>query len=134
MPGEPVAQPPARHVGTMVGDSPAWLVDGSARWADDRVPIKTLWVLRATAEPVRITGRRLDRPGLLTMRRGEGMPAESYEISNPGAESVMPGGAPAEIAREYVFLPSHVFYPSPGCWQFTIQIGREAFHVVRDLK
>jgi len=118
----------------MVGVSPAWLVDGSARWAGDRLPIKTLWVLRATADPVRITGRRLDGPGVLTMRRGEGMAAESYEVLNPGAESVIPGGAPAQITREYVFLPSHVFYPSPGCWRFTIQIGRDEFHVVRDLR
>ena len=55
-------------------------------------------------------------------------------ITNPARQSAIPGGAPAAVLRDYVFLPSTVFYPSPGCWEFTIRIGEDEVHIVRDLK
>jgi hypothetical protein len=117
----------------MVGARPVWLVDGSATWRSGE-PVKTLWVLLRTSEDVRIRGRRLDVPGALTLRRADDPPADMLVIANPARQSVIPGGASAEIVRDYVFLPSHVFYPSPGCWEFTVRIGAEEVHIVRHLK
>jgi hypothetical protein len=118
----------------MIGARPAWLVDdGSTTWRGDG-PVKTLWVLSRTSEHVRIEGRRLDAPGALTLRRGDDLPAKVLVIANPASESVIPGGAPPEVLRAYVFLPSHVFYPSPGCWEFTVRIGEHEVRIVRELK
>ena len=120
-------------IAPMVGIRPVWLVDGSATWRNGE-PVKTLWVLLRTSADVRIEGRRLDGPGVLKLRRGDDPPADMLAIASPAKQSVIPGGASPEIMRAYVFLPSHVFYPSPGCWEFTIRIGEETARIVRDLK
>ena len=120
-------------VGPMIGARPVWLVDGSATWRSGE-PVKTLWVLLRTSEEVRIAGRQLDGPGVLTLRRGDDPPADMLIVANPARQSVIPGGAPPAIMRAYAFLPSHVFYSSPGCWEFTILVGQQEVRVVRDLK
>jgi hypothetical protein len=120
-------------VAPMVGVHSVWLVDGSATWRSGE-PVKTLWVLLRTSEEVRIEGHRLDGPGTLTLRRGDDPPTDVFVIANPARQSAIPGGAPLEVKRAYVFIPSHVFYPSPGCWEFTVRIGQEDVHIVRDLK
>lgn len=120
-------------VAPMVGARPVWLVDGPATWRSGE-PVKTLWVLLRTSEDVRIRGRQLDGPGTLTLRRGDDPPGDMLVIANPARQSVVPGGAPPEIMRDYVFLPSHVFYPSPGCWEFIVRVGEEEMRIVRDLK
>ena len=120
-------------VGPMVGARPAWLVDGSTTWRSSE-PVKTLWVLLRTSEEVRIRGRRLDGPGALALLRGDDPPADILLIANPARQSVIPGGAPAAIMRDFAFIPSYVFYPSPGCWEFTVRIGDREVRIVRDLK
>ena len=120
-------------VAPMVGARPAWLVDGSTTWRSSE-PVKTLWVLVRTSQDVRIRGRRLDGPGALTFRRGDDPPADILVIADPTRQSVTPGGAPAAIMRDYAFVPSYVFYPSPGCWEFTVRIGDAEVRIVRDLK
>jgi hypothetical protein len=120
-------------VGPMVGMRPVWLVDGSTTWRSGE-PVKTLWVLLRTSEEVRIGGRRLDGPGTLTLRQGDDRPADMLVITNPAKQSVTPGNAPPKVMHGYVFLPSHVFYPSPGCWEFAVRIGPEEVRIVRDLK
>jgi hypothetical protein len=121
-------------VGPMTGASPAWLVDGSAGWSRADEPVKTLWVLLRTGQSVRIAGRRVDGPGQVLLRRGDDMPAETLVVSNPIRETVIPGGVRPEVMQSYVFIPSHVFYPSPGCWEFTIRIGQDEARITRELK
>ena len=118
-------------VAPMTGSSPAWMIDGST-WPGEHEPAKTLWVLRRTSDSVRISGRRLDAPGRARVRRGSDAPSDTLLVANPSKESVTPGGAPPDVMRSYVFLPSHVFYPSPGCWQFTVHIAQEEFRIVRE--
>jgi hypothetical protein len=120
-------------VGPMTGISPAWMADGLT-WRGAHEPVKTLWVLRRTSALVRISGRRLDAPGSARLRRGSGTASDTLIVANPSEESVTPGGAPPAVMRSYVFLSSHVFYPSPGCWQFTVQIAQEEFRIVRELR
>ena len=118
----------------MTGASPVWLVDGSATWPGDLVPIKTLWVLRRTSDSVRISGHRMDAPGTAKLRSGSNTPSDVFLVANPSRDSVMPGGAPPDAMQSFVFLPSHVFYPSPGCWLFTVHIAQQEFRIVRELK
>ena len=118
----------------MTGASPVWLVDGSATWPGDLEPLKTVWVLRLTSDPVRISGHRLDAPGTAQLRHGSDTPSDVLFVANPSNQSVIPGGAPPAVTRSFVFLSSHVFYPSPGCWLFTVQIGQQEFRIVRELK
>jgi hypothetical protein len=121
-------------VAPMTGASPAWMVDGAAPFQGEGVPHKTLWVLRRTSRPVRISGRRLDAPGSARLRYGGSDSSDMMLVANPGKETVVPGGAAPTVMSEYVFLPSQVIYPSPGCWEFTVQVATEAFRIVREIK
>ena len=121
-------------VAPMTGASPAWLVDGLIDWGSADEPRKTLWVLRRTSESVRIMGRRIGAPGSLRLARSADMPADVLVIANPIRETVIPGGAPPEVMQSYVFVPSYVFYPSPGCWEFVIRIGQDETRITRELK
>jgi hypothetical protein len=121
-------------VAPLVGSSPAWLVDGPATWTSATEPVKTLWMLQRSSEPVSISGHRLDAPGSLKLRRGDDPPTTELVVANPAPESAIPGGARPEILRAYAFLPSHVFYPSPGCWEFRVHQGGYDVNIVRELK
>ena len=102
-------------------------------WKKDEA-IKTLWVLLRTSEEMRIRGHRLDAPGVLKFDGVGDPPTEELVIDNPAKRSVRPGGASPEIMRTYAFIPSLVFYPSPGCWEFTVRIGDAEHRIVRELK
>lgn len=121
-------------VGPMVGTRPAWRVGGGDRWTNGAHPVKTLWVFARTSLDVRIEGRRLDGPGALTFQRQPDPVTEVLVITDPGRTSVIPGGAPSEVMRAYSFIPSYVFYPSPGCWEFTVRIGDDEVRIVYEMK
>jgi len=119
-------------VGPMAGSRPAWFVDGGGGvWEHAEHPVKTLWVVSRTSEPVRITGHRVDGPGTARFRLGQDEPQSMFVIADPSAASVIPGGASADVMRTYSFLPSHVFYSSPGCWEFIVRIGRDEVRLVQ---
>lgn len=122
-------------VGPMAGSRPAWFVDGGEMiWAHAEHPVKTLWVVARTSETLRIKGHRLDGPGTARFRQGQDEPQSVFVIADPGAASAIPGGASADVMRRYAFLPSHVFYSSPGCWEFIVRIGSEEVRLVREVK
>ena len=67
------------------------------------------------------------------MRR-DGRPSEVLTISNPAKESAIPGGASVDVMQAYAFIPSHLFYPTPGCYEFTVKTGSEEVRIVVDRK
>lgn len=123
-------------VGPMAGARPAWFVDGGRQviWERAEHPVKTLWVVSRTSAPVRITGNRLDGPGTAKFRRGQDEPVAEFVIADPGVASAIPHGASAEVMQAYSFIPSHVFYSSPGCWEFIVQIGSDEVRLIREIK
>jgi hypothetical protein len=121
-------------VGPMIGSSPVWMSDSASTWLRDSAA-KTLWVVLRTSEPVRIEGHRLSGASLkLTLSHDGDPPSETLVIANPAKTSVIPGGASADVMRTYSFLPSEVFYPTAGCWEFTIHIGGRESRIVHLLK
>jgi hypothetical protein len=123
-------------MGAAVGTSPVWMIADSTStfgWKEDEAE-KTLWVVLRTSDEMRIKGRRLEAPGVLKIDGAGAPPTEERVITDPARQSVIPGGASPEIMRTYAFIPSLVFYPSPGCWEFTIRIGDAEHRIVRDLK
>lgn len=122
-------------VGPMAGTRPAWFVDGDLFWDHAEHPVKTLWVISRTTAPVRITGHRIDGEGTATFRVGQdGLIGTELVIADPSVASAIPGGASPDVMRAYSFIPSHVFYSSPGCWQFTVEIGSDEARLVRQVK
>jgi hypothetical protein len=91
-----------------------------------------LWVFsRESTTSVRIRGRQLDGSGRLTFSGGKDEAiTDELTLTDPSKRSVIPGGATPEIMKSYVFIPSYVFYPSPGCWQFEIHIGGNDHYIV----
>lgn len=118
-------------VGPMTGAAPSWMVDGGVRWQGPSHPVKSLWVLHRTSQVIQIAGRLLGGSATASFRRGENHSPETLFVIDPNTDSVIPGGATADALRQYVFLPSHVFYPSAGCWQFTIRAGSTESTVTR---
>jgi hypothetical protein len=121
-------------VAPMTGKAPVWIVDGRAPWSGADYPTKTLWVFSRAAKNVRIEGRRLDGGESVKLRTGDDAPSQAMVISDPAAWSVVPGGASSAVMKTYAFIPSHVFYPSPGCYEFTIRIGDRQERIVREIK
>jgi hypothetical protein len=117
----------------MVGRHPVWLVDGSDRWRGATHPVKTLWVVARTSRRVQIAGHRLDGAGAAGFRRGSSAVTRTLVVEDPSRASVIPGGATSELLRAYSFIPSYVFYPSPGCWEFTVRVGDESFRITREI-
>ena len=122
-------------VGPMQGTRPAWMVNGSATWRGSE-PIKTLWVLVRAAGDVRIDGHRLDGPGTVKFSHVSDRQTDALVVTNPAEHPIIRriDGAPLEIMRSYVFLPSNVVYTSPGCWEFVVRLGQQESHIVRELK
>jgi len=122
-------------VGPMLGRRPIWLVEASAgKWSPR--PAKTLWVLsREVAGSLRVTGRRLDGPGVASFKDGvDAAPASTLAISDPWTRSVTPGGASPDVLKAYSFQPSYVLYPSPGCWELNARLGDDEASIVLELR
>jgi hypothetical protein len=111
------------------------MIDGTSHWGwKQDEPVKTLWVLLRTSQRLLITGRRFDGLEMLKFNRSGDPPTEEFLIDDLAKRSVKPGGASPEIMQTYSFIPSLVFYPSPGCWEFTVRIGDAEHRIVRDVK
>lgn len=117
-------------VGPMVGSRPAWLVGWDQTYGLAN-PVKTLWVVAQSSQRVEITGRLLNGSDVAQFRRGTGPITSNLVVEDLARESVIPGGATADVLRDYAFIPSHVFYPTPGCWEFTVAIGDEKHRIIR---
>jgi len=134
----PVENPAPGVIGPIIGQYPAWVVDGSSgQWSGPEQLNKTLWVLsRKASGSLRITGRRLDGDGTLRFQDGgiEGHPAGALEIADPWTRSVRPGGASAEILRAFSFIPNYVIYPSPGCWALDVELGGDKTRITLEIR
>jgi hypothetical protein len=118
-------------VGPGVGAHPLWVVDGSGgTWLGPDMPVKSLWILsREAPGPLHVRGQRLDGPGVLRFRR-KGPIVGELSIPEPGAVSVIPGGASAAVVRSFAFVPSYLLYPSPGCWELNVTLGEHRRTIV----
>ena len=120
-------------VGPMRGGPPAWMIAGD-EWSDPG-PMKVLWVVERTTEPLRIEGRQLDGEGILQFKSEEQeQKGGLLAVSNPAKWSVFPGGASSDVMGRYAFLPSYVYYPSAGCWELTVHVGWRVMRIVQSLR
>lgn len=122
-------------VGPMRGQRPAWLVDdGSGLWAGAGSSTKTLWVLAQPTGRVEITGRLQGSAKAARFQRGSGTLTEKLEVEDPRRESVRPGGAQTDLLQAYAFISSQVFYPEPGCWEFTVVVADVPHRIVQSVE
>ena len=90
-------------------------------------------VLAQSKQRLRITGRLLNGSATAQFRHGSGPLTRDLVVEDLARSSVVPGGATPEMLREYAFIMSHVFYPVPGCWEFTVAIGDAKHTIVRTI-
>jgi hypothetical protein len=120
-------------IAPMLGQSPAWLVDGAATWVKDD-PVKTIWVILRRPGQVRITGHRTDGVAAAKFIREWGdPPSNELVIENPNVRRIIPHGASAEVLRQYLFFGSNVIYGSPGCWEFDVVVGDQTSRIVKNV-
>ena len=123
-------------IAAMAGHFPVWLVEGDfGRWSGSNAWVKSAWVLsRKSGGALQVSGRRLDGPGALTFRYQDDSATSVLRVSNPLRWSMIPGGASAEVMKDYAFIGSAINYSSPGCWELTATLGDQEVHIVRNLK
>jgi hypothetical protein len=124
-------------IGAATGADPAWLVDGSAgRFNNERSgSVKTLWVFK-TRRRVRVEGHEVNSGAKTRFQRQglNGPIGEEMVVEDPRRESVLPGGGTRELMNVYAFIPSYVFYPGPGCYQFDVEIDDAVRHITIEIK
>lgn len=126
-------------IAPMTGDAPVWFIETTGGlWQGANTPIKSVWVLsRQHTGQLRASGRLRGTAsaGALRFRRGtDGPLSESLSISNPLAESMIPGGASADVMNKFAFVSSYIYFPTRGCWQITSEWGGVRRSVVIHLK
>ena len=118
--------------------SGAWLVDGAdGRWEwAQNLPTKTLWILPTTRERVVIRGHELNSGATTRFQAGgpDSPITDAMVVDDPWRASVIPGGATWDLKSQYLFLPSQVYYPSVGCYEFDITVGTEHRAITHELK
>jgi hypothetical protein len=85
--------------------------------------------------PLRVRGRELATGAAARFQhRGPDGPI-SYEmaIKNPRRISVA-RRAGGELLDVYAFIPSYVFYPQRGCYQFDVDVNGGTRHITLDIK
>ena len=124
---------PLPGVDLVTGITPVW-VSTADHWSTG--PTKTLWIFRTTRQPVRIEGRELHSGARTRFQHGEldAPVTETMIISNPWRESVIPGGETWDLKNEYLFIPSYVFYPSQGCYEFNVERERSSHRIIVEVK
>jgi len=122
-------------IASMAGTDPIWLVGGRSDGRPD-VPVRAVWVLsRNLIGPLRLEGRQLDGPGIMTFRASVDAPiTDALLIPDPQTQSVVPGGATPEIMKAYAFVPTYLIYPSPGCWELIARLGGREVRIVLAIK
>jgi hypothetical protein len=125
-------------IAPMAGRSPVWLVEGDfGRWAGPNRWSKSAWILSRTGTgALQVRGRRLDASGTVSFRRNmDERPGDVLTIPDPWGRrwSMIPGGATAQLMKDYAFIGSMLMYPSPGCWELTATVGDDEVRIVRNL-
>jgi hypothetical protein len=123
-------------VGPLAGEAPVWAAVGGAAWCCPDCAVKVLWVVaRSRHGDLMVRGERLDGDGVASFRAGGEPVAETLRFeaadANPG---VVPGGADRATVESHAFLPSHAFFPAPGCWQMTAGFAGSEVRIVVELE
>ena len=117
-------------IAPMAGEEPIWFVGGSVPEWHGAVLEKSVWVVsREAVGDLSVSGRRLDGKGTLMFKVDE-TPSATFDSSDLEERWVIPGGATPEIMERYAFVPMYLIYPSPGCWEITVEVGDEERRIV----
>jgi hypothetical protein len=123
-------------VDLVTGVDPVW-VSTADHWDTGTAGrFKTLWIFRTTREPVRVAGREL-HSGEPTRFQHDGLDApvtDTMMITDPWRESVIPGGQTWDLKNQFLFITSYVFYPSPGCYEFTVEREHVSHRILVEVK
>ena len=55
-------------------------------------------------------------------------------VDDPWRDSVIPGGATWDLKNRYLFLPSQVYYPNAGCYEFDVAVGTQHRTITHEIK
>lgn len=108
------------------GSSPLWLsIDADAAWTGSSDPLPVMWIRdrRVTGLAV-VTGRDRVTGARARFGRSESTlqsKAERYQLGWTGTRP--PLVTATDLAR-YVFAPTDVWFPRPGCYEMIASVGR----------
>ena len=117
-----------RGVIPVTGDGPLWVAvgSGSIGWAGPNEGIAVIWVRdREVSGVALISGANLAsaaKAGFAQTTLALAARNERYRLDVYG---VQPEGVSRADLRRYSFHRGAVFFPEPGCYEITAQVGRE---------
>lgn len=124
-------------IAPMAGDDPIWFIDGNGGvWEGPDAPVKSVWVVaRSVSGPLIASGRQINGTDSLRFRIGmDGPLTNTVRFDDPGAASMIPGGATPELMKRRAFVAAYLFFPTPGCWEIRSQLGTVRRSIVVLLK
>src|SRR5689334_11620155 len=112
-------------IAPMAGRDPVWFIETTGGSWQGGAPVKSVWVLaRHSKGELKASGRLRGAAGILQFRRGlDGPLTDTLSIQDPLSESMIPGGATADVMKKFAFVSSYIYFPSAGCWEITTEWG-----------
>ncbi len=126
-----------RGIIPVTGDGPMWVGVGSGtiRWTGPNEGVTVLWIRDyEVSGPALISGaNRVSgaKAGFARTTSALGERNERYRLENIGFQ---PNDISQADLRRYSFHRGAVFFPEPGCYEITAQIGREKATLYLDVE
>ncbi|HAK57201.1 MAG TPA: hypothetical protein DCP38_17235 [Acidobacteria bacterium] len=117
-----------RGIIPVTGDGPLWVgvAGGELDWAGPNDGVTVVWVRDYEVRgAVLISGANRgsgERAGFADTASALGTRNERYRLENLGFQ---PNSISQADLRRYSFHRGAVFFPEPGCYEITAQVGRE---------
>ena len=134
----PVGRPEilVRGIIPVTGDGPLWVaVGGTIRWTGPNEGVTVLWVRDYDVRGVvSISGTNRAsgaKAGFGETTSALGARNERYRLGNVGFQ---PDDISQADLRRYAFHRGAIFFPEPGCYEITAQIGREKAALYLDVE
>lgn len=124
-------------IAPMAGEDPIWFIDTTGGvWQGFDLRVKSVWILsRRLSGPLEVTGRLRNGTNTLRFRRGiDELITDRLVITDPARESMIPGGASADVMNKYSFVSSYIHFPAAGCWEIQSRYGGATSTIVVLLK
>ena len=117
-----------RGVVPVIGDGPLWVAAGNDAipWAGPNEGIAVLWVRDYEVSGVAlISGANRATGAKAGFARTTSALDARNEQHRLGRLGIQPDGISQADLRRYSFHRGAVFFPEPGCYEITAQVGRE---------
>jgi hypothetical protein len=119
-----------KTINPVVGQSPVWVTTGAATgtkpilWEGSNNPVQVLWIRDlAVKGPALLSGTLAGGKAKATFAKAAlGLPTDRFKFDALGDK---PESVKDDDLRRYAFHRTYVWFPEPGCYEFTARVGSQ---------